>query len=174
MHKLPTVRPADADMDAILRDKQAEIEALIQAMANNEADCDVKLAELLEGESEVVRISIVKAIRDQLRERAAEKELELDQHLAAAKRMEVTRQRNMFMQWLTWIMSEETLRKLRLAFLANSGMEKSVRNIGHELANFGMQASLADKRELGGMAANQTPNVAQDKDKGKGAYKGRS
>lgn len=171
MPTLPAIRPADANLDAILRDKQVEIEALIQAMTNNAQDCDVKLAELLEGESEAVRISIVKAIRDQLRERAAEKEQELDQHLAAQKRIEVTRQKHMFLHWLTWIMSEETLRKIRMAFLANSGLEKSVRNIGHELANFGMQMQLSDKRDLGGMSAGQTPNVVQEK--GRGEEKGR-
>lgn len=169
MHKLPTLRPADADLDAILRDKQAEIEALIAAMADGAQDCDVKLAELLEGESEVVRISIVQKIRDELRERAAEKEAELDKHLAAQKRVEVTRQRNVFMQWLTWIMSEETLRKIRMAFLANPGVEKSVRNLGQDLANFGVQAQLADKRELGGMSSN----VGQSKGQGRGEEKGR-
>lgn len=169
MHKLPTLRPADADLDAILRDKQAEIEALIAAMADGAQDCDVRLAELLEGESEVVRISIVQKIRDELRERAAEKEAELDKHLAAQKRVEVTRQRNLFMQWLTWIMSEETLRKIRMAFLANPGVEKSVRNLGQDLANFGVQAQLADKRELGGMSAN----VGQSKGQGRGEEKGR-
>lgn len=169
MHKLPTTRPSNADMDAILRDKQAEIEALIAAMEAGAQDCDLKLAELLEGESEVVRVAIVEKIREQLRERAAEKEAELDKHLEAQKRVEVTRQRNMFMQWLQWIMSEETLRKIRMAFLASPGLEKSVRNVGQDLANFGIQVQLTDKRELGGMSAN----VAQAKGQGKGEEKGR-
>lgn len=172
MHKLPTIRPVDPDLDAILRDKMAEIEALIAAMENDEQDCDVKLAELLEGESESVRISIVKKIRDMLRERASEKEQELDKHLAAQKRVEVTRQRNMFMQWLTWIMSEETLRKIRMAFLASPGMQSQVKNIGQELANFGVQTQLADKRELGGMSANV--QQAKGQGKGQGEDKGRS
>ena len=169
MHKLPTTRPSNADMDAILRDKMAEIEALIAAMEEGAQDCDVKLAELLEGESEVVRISIVEKIREQLRERAAEKEAELDKHLESQKRVEVTRQRNMFMQWLQWIMSEETLRKIRMAFLASPGLEKSVLNVGQDLANFGVQTQLADKRELGSMSAN----VGQAKGQGKGEEKGR-
>lgn len=169
MHKLPTRRPEDADLEAILRDKQAEIEALIQAMEQSEQDCDVRLAELLEGESEAVRISIVEHIREELRARAAEKEAELDQHLAAQKRLEVTRQRNLFLHWLQWIMSEETLRKIRLAFLAMPGLERVVRNVGQELANFGVQTQLADKRDLGGIAAN----VQQAKGQGKGEEKGR-
>ena len=78
---------------------------------------------------------------------AAEKEQELDKHLDASKRVEVTRQRNRFMQWLSWIMSEETLRKLRSAFLASPSMERTVRNIGQDLANFGLQTQLTDKRD---------------------------
>ena len=171
MPKLPAIRqPTNEDLDALLKDKMAEIEALIQAMENEEPDCDVKLAEMLENESEAGRIAIVRKIRDMLKERAAEKEQELDQHLAAQKRVEVTRQRNMFMQWLTWIMSEETLRKIRMAFLATPGMEKAVRNIGQDLADFGLQTQLADKRDLGSITAN----VQQAKGQGKDHEKGRS
>ncbi len=171
MKKLTAPKPS-GDIEAILRDKAEEIQALIEAIAAGEPDCDIKLAELLEGEAELGREAIVEKLRDLLRERAAEKEQELDKHLEANKRVEVTRQRNRFMQWLTWIMSEETLRKLREAFLASPGVEKSVRNIGHELANFGVQTQLADKRELGGLSANVSPAQGQGRDKGKGEGRG--
>lgn len=172
MKKLTAPKPS-GDIEAILRDKAEEILALIEAIAAGAPDCDIKLAELLEGEAEVGRVAIVEKLRELLRERAEEKEKELDKHLEANKRVEVTRQRNRFMQWLTWIMSEETLRKIREAFLASPGVEKSVRNIGHELANFGVQTQLADKRELGGLSANVSPVQGQGRDKGKGQGEGR-
>jgi hypothetical protein len=167
MPNLPATRPSD--LDELLRDHMQDIIALIEAIAAGEADCDIKLAELLEGATEQVRIAIVEKLREMIRERAQEKEQELDKHLEAQKRVEVTRQRNMFMQWLTWIMSEETLRKLRMAFLARPALEGHVKDIGQDLANYGLQTQLADKRDLGGMAAN----VTQVQGQGKGADKGR-
>lgn len=169
---LPATRkPTNADLEAMLKDKMQEIEALIEAIANGEPDCDMKLAELLENESSQMRISIVEKLREMLKARAEEKEKELDKYLEAQKRIEVTRQRNMFMQWLTWIMSEETLRKIREAFLARPGMERAVRNIGQDLANFGLQTDLANKRDLGGLSSNV--GQAQGQQRGKGDDKGR-
>lgn len=171
MTKLPVTRPSD--MDAMLRDKWEEIMALVAAIEAGEADCDLKLAALLDGESEVVRVAIVEKLREILRTRAAEKEQELDKHLEAQKRVEVTRQRNRFMQWLAWIMSEETLRKIRMAFLASPGLEKSVRNVGQDLANFGVQTQLADKRDLGGISANVGIGQGKPREQEKGSDKGR-
>ena len=114
MKNLPAKKPPE-DIDKILRENMADIEALIEAIAAGLADCDILLAELLENQSAQGRVVIVEKLREMLRERAAEKERELDKHLEAQKRVEVTRQRNLFVQWLTWIMSEETLRKLRMA-----------------------------------------------------------
>ena len=166
MAQLPAKPPSD--LDSILRDKMDEILALMEAITADMPECDMKLAEMLEGEPDVVRLAIVQKLRELLRERAAEKEQELDKHLDAQKRVEVTRQRNLFMQWLTWIMSEETLRKIRMAFLASPVMERGVRNIGQDLANFGLQTQLADKRELGGLSANVAPAKGYDKGKGQG------
>ncbi len=166
MAQLPTIKPSD--MDELLRDFMPQIEALIAAMAAGQEDCDIMLAELLEGATEQVRVAIVEKLREMLRARAAEKEKELDKHLEAQKRVEVVRQRNMFMQWLAWIMSEETLRKIRMAFLARPMLEGKVKNLGQELANFGIQTQLADKRELGEISANVSPALGAAKEKGKG------
>ena len=170
MKNLPAKKPPE-DIDKILRENMADIEALIEAIAAGLADCDILLAELLENQSAQGRVVIVEKLREMLRERAAEKERELDKHLEAQKRVEVTRQRNLFVQWLTWIMSEETLRKLRMAFLANPRMAEQVKNIGQDLANFGLQTQLADKRDLGGMSASvgQGQGASREKgDKGRG------
>lgn len=160
--------PVPSDIDLRLKDKMDEILALIEAIAAEVPDCDMKLAEMLEDEPEQVRIAIVEKLRELLRKKAAEKEQELDKYLEASKRVEANRQRNIFMQWLAWIMSEETLRKLREAFLARPSMERSVRNLGQELANFGLQTQLADKRELGSLSQNITAAKGHDKGKGQG------
>ncbi len=168
MKKLPS-RPSDADLDAILRDRMGEIEALIEAIANEEPDCDMKLAELLEGEVEEVRKLIVKKLRELLQVRAAEKEQELDKHLAAEQRIKVERQRGMFMQWLQWMMSEETLEKMRQAFLAVPMLEKTVRHVGREMAGKGMDnIQMGDKRELGALSQNLPDVRGRERDKDKG------
>ena len=159
------------DIEQILKDNHQAIEALIEAIAGGLADCDIMLAELLENESEQGRIAIVEKIREMLRARAAEKEQELDKHLDAQKRVEITRQKNRFAQWLTWIMSEETLRKIRMAFLASPRMEAQIKDIGQDLANFGLQTNLSDKRDLGGLSANV--GQGQGADRGKAGDKGR-
>ncbi len=163
---LPPTKPL-SDIDAKLRDKMGELEALIEAIANEEPDCDLKLAELLENESEQMRISIVEKLREMLRARAAEKEKELDKFLAAEQRQKVERQRNNFRQWLQWMMSEETIRKMREAFLANSMLERLVRGVGRDMAQKGMNdIQMADKRELGGMSHNAPMAKGRDKDRG--------
>ena len=162
--------PHNTETDALLRDVMAEIEALVEAIASEQPDCDLKLAELLEGETEVVRIAIIDKLREMLKARAEEKEKELDKYLAAEQRIRVERQRGMFMQWLQWMMSEETIRKMREAFLSNSMMERVVRGVGRDMAGKGMNdIQLASKNDLGGLGAN-VPDVrgkGRDKDKGR-------
>ncbi len=165
--------PSNEDTDAMLKDFMAEIEALIAAIASEQPDCDLKLAELLEGATETVRIAIIKKLREMLKARAEEKEKELDKFLAAEERIQVERQRSQFRQWLTWMMSEETIRKMREAFLAIPMLERMVRSVGHDLANKGMHdIQLGDKRELGGLTTN-APHLqpGQQRDRGD---KGRS
>jgi len=157
-------RPTDADRDAMLRDHMDEIEALIEAIANEDPNCDMKLAELLEGEPETVRKIIIEKLREMLKARATEKEQELDKHLATEQRVKVERQRGMFMQWLQWMMSEETLEKMRQAFLAVPMLEKAVRHVGRDMANKGMHnIQMGDKRDLGAL----TQNVHDARDKGR-------
>lgn len=154
------------DVDAMLKDKMGAIQALIDAIAAEQQDCDIMLAEILENENEQVRIAIVEKLRELLKAKAEEKEKELDKYLEAQRRVEVQRQRNIFTQWLAWIMSEETLRKIREAFIARPGMERAVKNIGQDLANFGLQTDIANRRDLGGLAQNVA--AAKGHSKGKG------
>lgn len=153
-------------------DRMEEILALIEAIAAEVPDCDMKLAEMLEGEPEHVRIAIVEKLRELLKEKAAEKESELDRIIDAQKKQVVERQRNIFAQWLQWIMSEETLRKIRQAFLASPRMEAQVKNIGEELAALGVLQQKQPgegKRALGDLSVN-LPGAAKgpERDQGKG------
>lgn len=173
MSKQERQTPMDAETVArILEGHMDSIMQLLEAMAAEQPDTDMQLAELLEGEHEQVRVAIIEKLRALLRSMAAEKEKELEKFLEAEQRQEVERQRNVFLQWLQWIMSEETLRKIREAFLASPRMERQVMNIGHELAAKGVLNQLTPgdgKRALGELAAN-APNVGQGqgKDTGKG------
>ena len=168
--KLPAIiKPPPDAIDKILKENMADIEALIEAIAAGLADCDIRLAELLENQNDQARNVIIDKLRQMLKARAEEKEKELDKYLESQRRQEVVRQRHVFLQWLTWIMSEETLRKIREAFLASPRMEREVRNIGQDLANFGLQVQLTDKRDLGGIAANVGLGQGPKTDRGKGS-----
>ena len=170
MSKLPVPKkPTPEDMDALLKDKMADIEALLAAIIAEEPDCDLKLAELLEGEPEAIRMAIIEKLRERLKALADEKEHELSQAQVVEKKVEVERKRSMFMQWLTWIMSEETITKMREAFLANSMLEKVVRGVGHEMAGKGMtDIQPAQRQDLGALHTNVPNVVGRDKDKDKG------
>ncbi len=164
------------DSDAVARALEGHMDnimELLEAIAAEVPDADMKLAELLEGEaSSQVRVAIIEKLQALLRGLAAEKEKELEKFLDAEKRVEVERQRNVFMQWLQWIMSEETLRKIRDAFLASPAMQQRVHEIGHELAARGVLNQLVPgegKKALGELSANVAAVAAQQaKDKGRG------
>jgi hypothetical protein len=161
-------KPLSSDALAqVVQNRMTEILALIEAMAAQETGCDVRLAKMLENESEQVRVAIVEKLRELIRERAAEKEQQLNQYIEAGKRQVIEQQRSLFMNWLRWIMSEETLRKIRMMFAMQPGIEQSVKSIGQELAAKGVlnQIQLTDRRELGGLA-NNVPNLGQGQDKG--------
>ena len=162
-----------AAMDALLQDKMPQIIELIEAIAKGDPEADIKLAALLDGEPDVVRLAIIDKLREMLKEKAQEKESELDKIIDAQKKQEVIRQRNVFTQWLVWLMSEETLRKIREVFSLRPRVESQVHNIGEELAANGVltQMKLQDKRDLGALRAAATPAVqpqqGQTKDSGK-------
>ncbi len=172
--KKDSARKIDSQaMDALLADKMEEIVKLIEAIARGEQNTDIELAKLLDGEPDVVRLAIIDKLREMLKERAAEKESELDKYLGASRRQEAARQHNIFMEWLIWLMSEETLRKIREVFSMRPKIEGQVKDIGEQLAERGVlaQMELQNKRELGGLNANvikQKEQPGQTKDTGKG------
>lgn len=164
------------DAEAVARkleEHMDQIMQLLEAIAAEDPNADMKLAELLEGEASTqVRVAIIEKLQALLRSMAAEKEKELDKYLDAERRQQVERQRNVFLQWLQWIMSEETLRKIREAFLARPGLEQQVTSVGHELAGRGVLNQLVPgdgKKALGELSANVAAVVGT----GRGTDKGR-
>ena len=68
-------------------------------------------------------------------------------------------------------MSEETLEKIKLAFLHKPGLEKSVQDIGEELVAKGVLQNMQQgmgKQDLGELSAN----VQQQKGEGRGKDSG--
>mgnify|MGYP003386789355 CR=1 FL=1 len=162
-------RALEGHMDSIMQ--------LLEAMAADAPGCDMTLAALLEGEHEQVRNAIIDKLRALLRGLVAEKEKELDAFLEPETRIKVERERNILMQWLSWMLSEDMLRKIRDAFLASPPMERQLHDIGQALANFGVQQKLRDQmldKKLVNALTNPPPPLPQvtpperDKDKGTG------
>ena len=164
-------------IENILRDKQEEIVELISQITADENDIAVLLAQILDGEPEHVRIAIVERLRDMLQERDEEKASELDKIIAQQKQLLQAQKKNVFQRWLQWVMSEETLRKIRETFLARPMMQHQVENTGQDLAKKGVigvnieqsqQGIEVNRRELGNLVANVSAALGQDKGKGQG------
>lgn len=141
----------EEDVESILRSKEAELIGLIEAVVNGEANTDVMLASMVEGEPERVRIAIVEKLRAMMEERDREKESALQQAIDAQKKQAIEGQRKTMRQWLAWVMSETTLKKLRLAALVPLLQQQGVKDIGRMLAEKGVTLSLSstNRKELG-------------------------
>lgn len=163
--------PPDVDPEELLRDYQADIDALVNAVLSGQTDVEFILAELVENESELVRIAIVEKIRQMVREQSEEKAKALDQVMQQQKLLEHHRQKRVMQEWLAYFMSEETLRKLRESFLANPKLQRDVEHAGQELAKKGVLQNLQpqNRSDLGELSAN----VNQGRDAGKGKEQGR-
>lgn len=155
--------PPEAELDELLRDFMAGIEAIVEAVLSGEANVDLMVAEAVEGQPELVRIAIVEKIRAAVRERSEEKAKQLDAALSEQKLLEHHRQKRMMGEWLAYFMSQETLRKIKEALLSSPRIQQEVEHAGQDLAKKGvlqqLQAGDATK-ELGGLSAN----VAQSKE----------
>ncbi|MFZ4126106.1 MAG: hypothetical protein ACOYJ2_08600 [Rickettsiales bacterium] len=166
-----------AAIEDILRDKQEEIVELISQITAGENDVAVLLAQILDGEPEHVRIAIVEKLRDMLQERDEEKATELDKIIAQQKQLLQAQQKNVFQRWLMWVMSEETLRKIRESFMARPMTQHQVEHTGQDLAKKGVigvnieqpqQGLEVSRRELGNLVANVSAALGQAKGKGQG------
>lgn len=163
------------DTDAIediLREKAEELQELIAAIEAGSKDSDLLLAELLEGEPEAVRVAIVKKLRERMQTLEEEQKRELEELIAKQQAQVLAEKRGIFRRWLEWMMSEETLRRIRIAFLSRPIIETQVRDTGAELARRGVigfsSGVTVDRRELGQLNANISASLGQAKDQGKG------
>ena len=159
-------------IEDILRDKAEEIQALIDAVQAGEKDIDLLLAQLLEGEPEAVRAVIMEKLRERMETLEEEQARQLEELLAAQKQQALAQKHGLFRRWLMWVMSEETLRRIRTSFLAQPILETQVKNVGEDLARRGVigitGGITVDRRELGQLNANIAPSQGQAKDQGKG------
>lgn len=160
----------DSYIDSILRSKQEELKALFAAIAAEESDIDMKIASMVEGESEEVKLAIVDHVRELLRMREAEKAWEAGLAMSADEKRVIEAERRSFRQWLTWLMSETTLKKLRLAALIPLLRQQGVKDIGQELAAKGvtLNVSTTNRKELGQLSSLVTQAKELNKDTGRG------
>ncbi len=161
-----------SDIEVILRDKAAELADLMRAVASGDQDIDLKIAEMLEGEPEHVRIAIIEKVKEALAEKEAERSRKIEEERVLQKRQVLEQQRMNFRQWLMWIMSEDTLRRLRDTFAIQPILELKVKNIGLDLFRRGVlvQTQLPDKQDLGSLSASiqRQQGQGRETDKGRG------
>jgi hypothetical protein len=161
-----------SDIEVILRDKAAELADLMRAVASGDQDIDLKIAEMLEGEPEHVRIAIIEKVKEALAEKEAERSRKIEEERVLQKRQVLEQQRMNFRQWLMWIMSEDTLRRLRDTFAIQPILELKVKNIGLDLFRRGVlvQTQLPDKQDLGSLSASiqRQQGQGREADKGRG------
>lgn len=158
------------DPEAILRDYEEQIAELVEALLAGADDVDIRLAKLVEGAPEHVRTAIVEKMRELVAARDEAKARELDQWVEQQRMIEKQKRAFRFQQMLAFLMSEETLRKLRESFLARPYMQKEVENIGQELAKNGVLQSMqhSHKQDLGELSASVQQGQRQGQDKGQG------
>lgn len=160
----------NSDIEKILRDKTQELADLMKAVASGDQDIDLKIAEMLEGEPEHVRIAILEKVKEALAEKEAQRSRAIAAEHEAQKRQVLEQQRMSFRQWLSWIMSEDTIRRLRETFAIQPVLELRVRNLGQELFRKGVltQMKPADKQDLGSLSASVQRQQGQTKEADKG------
>lgn len=156
----------DSAIDRILRDKQQEFGELMQAIAEEEPDIDLRIATIVEGESEEVKLGIVEHVREMVRVREEEKARDAGLAQSAEEKRAIEQQRTIFKRFLIWLMSEATLKKIKLAALLPLLQRQGVKDIGRELAERGVTTSLAkaNQQELGTLSTL----IAQAKEKEQG------
>lgn len=166
-----TSKPKPEDYERILEQYEGQIAELIAALIAGEPDVDLKLAAMLEGVPEQVRIAIVEKMRAMVNERHEEKSQKLEAFLHQQRTLLRQQKHQLMHNWLAYFMSQETLRKIRESFMAMPGLEHQVKNIGQDLAKTGVLQNIQhqQKQDLGAISTTiQNPNRQTGKDQGKG------
>ena len=161
-------RPQPLDIKAVYDKYQQQIDALVEALEAGDPNVDLKLAAMMEGEPSQVRVAIVEKMREQLAQNE-EKAAALEQIVEQQKLLEAQQQERVQQQFLAYFLSQQTLRKLREAFMMSPAMRRQVESLGEQLARSGVIGqSPAKKDDLGELSANLQYVQKQQQDKGKG------
>lgn len=170
-HDSPMRAKQEDALTRLLKDKEAELADILAAIAAGKQDVDVKIAAMLEGEPDHVRMALLKKVKEVMAEREAEKSRKIEQVREQEEKQQLELQRKSFRQWLSWIMAEDTIRRLRETFAMQPILEMKVKNIGLELAKKGVLTGInpQDRAELGGLSASiqQQKTQSQSQDKGR-------
>lgn len=166
--KSPVPGSSDSGVEKLLRDKQEELQALLQAVADEDPDIDLTIASIVEGESEEVKLGIIAHVREMVRQREEQKAREQGLAQSAEEKRMIEQERTVFKRFLIWLMSEATLKKLKLAALIPMLQRQGVKDIGQELAAKGVTMSMAkaNAKELGTLSS--LAQQAKDKETGRG------
>ncbi len=162
----------EEELNALAALEEALVQLAQKAVAGAQ-DVDEELAALLENAPEDVRNEVVerfRAIKEQL-ENAPQQEQELTPQQEQQQRLMEEHERSMrISQWL----SEQTLKKIRRAFLLNPALFAHIKNIGEELNKKGVffetRKTQVTNAELGGVSLQA--DLAQNKDKEKDTGRG--
>ena len=158
-----------SETDEQLRDIGQELEELVKAAHDRDQDADVKLANFLASAPANQRQKLLELFQEMLRKREEERQHQeqMQRQQQQSQEQAVEQERRQYFQWLTHLMSEETIRKIRVAFMSNPMLQRQVQDVGQEMARKGVlgQVMPVQKQNLGELSANiNTTGVGRGRD----------
>jgi hypothetical protein len=155
---------SEDDIAAILHGKQDELAQLLAAIVAGAENIDVLIVQMLQSAPAQARELILQKVKEAMQAREEEKTRKIEQAKEIEKKQTLERQRRSFRQWLSWIIAEDTLARLKETFMMQPILEMKVKNIGAELARKGVLTGInpANRNDLGNLSAS----VQQQKDAG--------
>lgn len=157
--------------EELMRNYGDVISAFVEALIAGDMDVDVKLVDTVENVPEHVRVAIVEKMREMVRARSEEKAEALDEAIAQQKLLEKQAKSHMMQVWLAHVMSQETLRKIREAFMMNPSLKQQLDTIGSDLVKKGVLQQRnpnSNAQELGELNAQVQHQQKREQDSGKG------
>ena len=168
------MRPLTPEEEALLRDHDAELQEIIEAVMEEGEDLDLKLAALVDSLPDNVRMVLMRRIQEvqEHKEREnQEKQRQLEE--AQGKEQAAERAQKNWLQWIMHAISQDTLRKIKEALMARPTLERQLEEIGLELHKRGVlqQMEVMNRRDLGELSHNVTtrgPGAGRDQGQGRG------
>lgn len=147
---------------------EQQITELATQAAEGQEDVDLKLAQLLEGVPDSVRMEMMRRFRqiaDELLVEKEGKEQALTPQQETLQRIEKERDQAILALWL----SEKTKEKLRRIFMTNPRIMEQLMDIGEKLRREGVFVTMEKQQKTGELTAQQlAQNFQKEKDQGKG------